>query len=85
MADIAHEMTDEIIKKIEKRLKREYAQAKREIEEKLDDYFRRFEIKDKKWDDTTMSSSTTITLPCFSTTLLTPAITELASPLFFYL
>ena len=49
MADIAHEMTDDIIKKIEKRLKREYAQAKREIEEKLDDYFRRFEIKDKKW------------------------------------
>ena len=49
MSDIAHDETDRIIEKIEKRLKREYAQAVKEIGEKLDDYFRRFEIKDKKW------------------------------------
>ncbi len=49
MSDFAHDETDRIIEKIEKRLKREYAQAQKEIEEKLEDYFRRFEIKDKKW------------------------------------
>lgn len=49
MSDFAHDETDRIIAKIEKRLKREYAQAQKEIEEKLDDYFRRFAIKDKKW------------------------------------
>lgn len=49
MADKAHEITDKIIKDTEKRLKREYEQAARELEDKLNDYFRRFEIKDKKW------------------------------------
>ena len=51
MSDIAHEETDRLIEKIEKRLKREYAQAVKKIGEKLDDYFRRFEIKDKKWQE----------------------------------
>lgn len=51
MSDFAHDETDRIIEKIEKRLKREYAQAQKEIGEKLDDYFRRFEIKDKKWQE----------------------------------
>ena len=49
MSDFAHNETDRIIAKIEKRLKKEYAQAEKEIEEKLDDYFRRFALKDKKW------------------------------------
>ena len=49
MADKAHEITDKIIRDTEKRLRREYQKAAKELEEKLNDYFRRFEIKDKKW------------------------------------
>ena len=41
--------TDKIIAEIERRIKREYQQAEREIKEKLDDYLRRFQIKDKTW------------------------------------
>ena len=47
--DRAHIITDAVIKDTEKRLKREYEQAARELEEKLNDYFRRFEKKDQKW------------------------------------
>lgn len=49
MADRAHEITEKIIKDTEKRLRREYEQAAKELEEKLNDYFRRFKIKDEKW------------------------------------
>lgn len=48
-SDLAHDEVDRIIEEIEKRLKKEYAQAQKEIEEKLDDYFRRFKLKDRKW------------------------------------
>ena len=41
--------TDRIIAEIERRITREYRQAEREIKEKLDDYLRRFQIKDKTW------------------------------------
>lgn len=49
MGDSAHVITDEIIKETEKRLREEYEKAAKELEEKLKDYFRRYEIKDKKW------------------------------------
>ena len=47
--DRGHELTDERIKEIEERLRREYEQAAKEIREKTDDYLRRFETKDKIW------------------------------------
>lgn len=49
MVDPAARETDEIIAEIEERLKVEYGQATREIQEKLYDYVRRREIKDQKW------------------------------------
>lgn len=49
MADPAHEATDKLIEEMEKKVAREYAQAAAEVQEKLEDYWRRFEIKDEKW------------------------------------
>lgn len=49
MSDPAHEATDKIIARIEKALSKEYRLAHKEIAEKLDDYLRRYELKDKKW------------------------------------
>lgn len=49
MADLAHELTEEEIKRIEEELRKEYTQAAREIREKLDDYFQRFQDKDEVW------------------------------------
>lgn len=49
MADYAHEQTDELIAELEKKIAREYRKAVKEAQEKLDDYLRRFEIKDEKW------------------------------------
>lgn len=49
MADEGHKLTDRKIAEMEKRIAQEYAQAEREVKGKLDDYFRRFETKDKKW------------------------------------
>lgn len=49
MADEGHKLTDRKIEEMEKRIAKEYAQAEREVKDKLDDYFRRFETKDKKW------------------------------------
>lgn len=49
MADPAHEATEDIIKLIERRIAKEYRRAEKEIGEKLDDYLRRFEKKDKTW------------------------------------
>lgn len=45
--DEGHEETEEVLKDLEKRITKEYEQAEKEIAEKLDDYMRRFEIKDK--------------------------------------
>lgn len=47
--DYAHKETDKILKELENRISKEYAQAVKEIEEKLDDYLRRYEKKDKIW------------------------------------
>ena len=49
MADRSHRWTDRKIKQLEKRINREYALAEKEVGEKSADYFRRFELKDKKW------------------------------------
>lgn len=45
--DDGHEETEAVLRTIEKQITREYAQAEREIKEKLDDYLRRFEVKDE--------------------------------------
>lgn len=46
--DVAHKETDAIIEKVEKKVKREYAQAQKEIERKANAYFAAFAEKDKK-------------------------------------
>lgn len=50
-SDAGHVATDKIIEEMERKLSKEYAQAEREVKEKLDDYFRRFKIKDEKWQE----------------------------------
>lgn len=45
--DLAHKKTDEIIESLEKRLNKEYTKAYKEVKEKADDYFKRFNEKDK--------------------------------------
>lgn len=47
--DPAEIETDNIIAKIEKRISKEYKQAEKGISEKLDDYWRRYRLKDEKW------------------------------------
>ena len=51
MADAGHEATEKIIAEMEKKLSKQYAQAEKEVKAKLDDYFRRFEAKDAKWQE----------------------------------
>lgn len=47
--DRGQKETERILKDLEKKINKEYATATKEIEEKLTDYFKRFETKDKKW------------------------------------
>ena len=47
LVDDGHEETEAILRKIEKRIAQEFKQAEKEIQEKLDDYLRRFQIKDE--------------------------------------
>ena len=47
--DPAHAETEEILKKLESRIKKEYQIATKEMEAKIDDYMERFELKDQKW------------------------------------
>lgn len=49
--DRGHERTEQVISKIEGRLKAEYEQAGKELQETIDDYMARFELKDKKWQE----------------------------------
>ena len=49
--DRGHELTEQVINRIEGRLRAEYEQAAREIQETIDDYFKRFRLKDKKWEE----------------------------------
>lgn len=50
-ADPAHIETDKLLEQLEKRIAKEYKQAEEEVQAKLDDYLRRFELKDKKWQE----------------------------------
>ena len=45
--DKGHEMTEDIIKKMENRIAREYKRATEEVTEKYEDYLRRFEVKNR--------------------------------------
>ncbi len=47
--DEAHQMTDLYLSDIEKRLRKEYGKAAQDVQRKLDDYLRRFRIKDEIW------------------------------------
>lgn len=47
MADEGHEATEALIEEISERVRREYVEAYEEAEEKLADYLRRFEAKDR--------------------------------------
>lgn len=49
MIDTGHVETDNLILEIEKKVKREYQKAAKEVRKKLDDYLSKFEIKDKIW------------------------------------
>lgn len=46
MTDYGHEETDKQLKKLERKIHAEYEQASKEVQTKLDDYLRRFQIKD---------------------------------------
>lgn len=45
--DQGHDETEEVLRKLEARINKEYAQAEKELQAKLDDYIRRFKIKDE--------------------------------------
>ena len=49
MADAAHLATDKRLKELEKQIAKEYKQAAEEAQAKLDDYFRRYKVKDEIW------------------------------------
>lgn len=49
MVDSGHKETEKLLKEMEKRISREYAKAVKEVQAKLDDYLKRFRLKDKKW------------------------------------
>lgn len=49
MRDFGHKETDKKLAELEKKIVREYKKAVNETQAKLDDYLRRFEIKDNAW------------------------------------
>lgn len=49
MADRGHELTDELLEEVEQKIRREYQQAVKDTQAKLDDYLRRFQVKDEIW------------------------------------
>ena len=49
--DPAHEETERLLAEMEKKISKEYAQAEKELQAKIDDYFRRFALKDQKWQE----------------------------------
>ena len=46
--DLAHEWTDEELKKLEHRIARVYLEARNELQETIDAYFDRFKERDKE-------------------------------------
>ena len=49
MSDRAHDETEKLIAQAEAKVKKEYQKAVKETQAKLDDYLRRFKVKDEKW------------------------------------
>ena len=49
MADAGHIETEKRLRKLEKRLQKEYQQASIELQEKIDDYWQRYKVKDEIW------------------------------------
>ena len=49
MADYAHKMTDLYIKRMERGVSDVYSRASKEVNEKLNDFYRRYRKKDDKW------------------------------------
>ena len=49
MRDYGREDTDKLLADMERKLRKEYEQAAKETQAKLDDYFRRYRIKDEIW------------------------------------
>ena len=47
MRDIGNEETEKLIADMEKKIRREYAQAEKELNEKFNEYVRKFKIKDE--------------------------------------
>lgn len=47
--DRGHELTDELLEEMERKIRREYQQAVKDTQEKLDDYLRRGAVKDEIW------------------------------------
>lgn len=47
--DPAHDATERLLAEMEQKIAKEYAQAEREVQGKIDDYFQRFELKDQRW------------------------------------
>lgn len=48
MADIGHQKTDDIIEELERKIRKQYEQANKEVQEKVDKYFARFSKKDEQ-------------------------------------
>lgn len=57
--DPAHAETEKLLKELESKIAKEYAQADKEVQAKLDDYMKRFATKDKKWREWVENSKTT--------------------------
>lgn len=49
MSDYSRKVTDKAIERLSKDIRREYSKAAKEVQEKLTDYFKRFEKKDATW------------------------------------
>lgn len=49
MRDRGHELTDELLEEMERKIRKEYRQAVKDTQAKLDDYLRRFQVKDEIW------------------------------------
>ena len=47
--DYAHKETDKIIEELEKKLQKEYQQASKEVEAKMNNYLKKFKAKDSMW------------------------------------
>lgn len=59
LPDAGQAETEAVLKEIEARIKKEYTQATKEVQAKLDDYLRRFKIKDQKWQEWVASGEKT--------------------------